>query len=117
MPSRTRRLLPLVLATTATQASIVVPAPLLVEIARDIGGSVSAVGAARSVLAGTAVAVSLPIGPLIDRIGVRPLIEARYVFLCCRHRRPGDGRRGRYRLAGRFGVHRAPEDEDPSMGR
>ena len=34
----------------------------------------SAVGAARSVLAGTAVAVSLAIGPLIDRIGVRPLI-------------------------------------------
>ena len=29
---------------------------------------------ARSVLAGTAVAVSLAIGPLIDRIGVRPLI-------------------------------------------
>jgi len=93
VPSRTRRLLPLVLATTATQASIVVLAPLLVEIARDLGGSVSAVGAARSVLAGTAVAVSLAIGPLIDRIGVRPLIEARYVFLCCRHRRPGDGRR------------------------
>ncbi len=83
MPSRTRRLLPLVLATTAAQASIVVLAPLLVEIARDLGGSVSAVGAARSVLAGTAVAVSLPIGPLIDRIGVRPLIVrgARLAFL------------------------------------
>ncbi|MDQ3644638.1 MAG: MFS transporter [Actinomycetota bacterium] len=74
MPSRARRLLPLVLATTATQASIVVLAPLLVEIARDLGVSVSAVGVARSVLAGTAVAVSLAIGPLIDRIGVRPLI-------------------------------------------
>jgi len=74
VPSRTRRLLPLVLATTATQASIVVLAPLLVEIARDLGVSVSAVGAARSVLAGTAVAVSLAIGPLIDRIGVQPLI-------------------------------------------
>lgn len=74
MPSRFRRLLPLVLATTATQASIVVLAPLLVEIARDLGVSLSAVGLARSVLAGTAVAVSLAIGPLIDRIGVQPLI-------------------------------------------
>lgn len=74
MPSRARRLLPLVLATTATQASIVVLAPLLVEIARDFGVSLSAVGVARSVLAGTAVAVSLAIGPLIDRIGVQPLI-------------------------------------------
>jgi predicted MFS family arabinose efflux permease len=66
--------LPLVLATTATQASIVVLAPLLVEIGRSLGASVSAVGVARSVLAGTAFAGSLAIGPLIDRIGVRPLI-------------------------------------------
>lgn len=72
--SRARRLLPLVLATTATQASIVVLAPLLVEIGHDLGASVSAVGVARSVLAGTAFAGSLAIGPLIDRIGVRPLI-------------------------------------------
>lgn len=72
--SRARRLLPLVLATTATQASIVVLAPLLVEIGRDLGASVSGVGVARSVLAGTAFAGSLAIGPLIDRIGVRPLI-------------------------------------------
>ncbi|MDP9136084.1 MAG: MFS transporter [Actinomycetota bacterium] len=73
-PGRFRRLLPLVLATTATQASIVVLAPLLVEIGRSLGASVSAVGVARSVLAGTAFAGSLAIGPLIDRIGVRPLI-------------------------------------------
>jgi predicted MFS family arabinose efflux permease len=72
--SRFRRLLPLVLATTATQASIVVLAPLLVEIGTSLGASVSAVGVARSVLAGTAFAGSLAIGPLIDRIGVRPLI-------------------------------------------
>jgi predicted MFS family arabinose efflux permease len=72
--SRFRRLLPLVLATTATQASIVVLAPLLVEIGDSLGASVSAVGVARSVLAGTAFAGSLAIGPLIDRIGVRPLI-------------------------------------------
>ena len=73
-PSRTRRLIPLVLATTATQASIVVLAPLVVEIGRDLGASVSAVGLARSVLSGVAVGVSLAIGPLIDRVGVRPLI-------------------------------------------
>ena len=71
---RFRRVLPLALATTATQASIVVLAPLLVEIGHSLGASVSAVGVARSVLAGTAFAASLAIGPLIDRIGVRPLI-------------------------------------------
>jgi predicted MFS family arabinose efflux permease len=74
VPSRFRRVLPLVLATTATQASIVVLAPLLVEIGHSLDASVSAVGIARSVLAGTAFAGSLAIGPLIDRIGVRPLI-------------------------------------------
>jgi len=72
--SRALRLLPLVLATMATQASIVVLAPLIVAIGEDLGASVSAVGIARSVLAGTAFAGSLVIGPLIDRIGVRPLI-------------------------------------------
>jgi predicted MFS family arabinose efflux permease len=73
-PNRFRRLLPLVLATTATQASIVVLAPLIVEIGHSLGASVSAVGVARSVLAATAFAAALAIGPLIDRIGVRPLI-------------------------------------------
>lgn len=73
-PSRARRLLPLVLATTATQASIVVLAPLIVAIGRDLGASVSVVGGARSVLAGAAFLGALAIGPLIDRIGVRPLI-------------------------------------------
>ncbi len=62
------------LATTATQASIVVLAPLLVEIGNSLDASVSAVGLARSVLAGTAFAGSLAFGPMIDRIGVRPLI-------------------------------------------
>jgi MFS transporter, YNFM family, putative membrane transport protein len=63
-----------VLATVATQSSIVVLAPLVVEISRSFDTSVSAIGAARSVLAGVAVAVSLAIGPLIDRVGVRPLL-------------------------------------------
>jgi predicted MFS family arabinose efflux permease len=74
MPSRRRRLLPLVLATTATQASIVVLVPILVEAGRDLGASVSAVGQARTVLALTAVAAALAVGPLIDRLGVRPAI-------------------------------------------
>jgi predicted MFS family arabinose efflux permease len=74
--SRARLLLPLVLATIATQSSIVVLAPIVVEIGRDLGASVSAVGVARSVMAGVAVAVSLAIGPLIDRIGVKPLLVA-----------------------------------------
>lgn len=58
----------------ATQSAIVVLAPLVVEIGRDLGASVSAVGVARSVLAAVAVTASFAIGPLIDRIGVRPLI-------------------------------------------
>ena len=62
------------LATVATQSAIVVLAPLVVEIGRSFDASVSAVGAARSVLAGVAVAVSLAIGPLIDRAGVRPVL-------------------------------------------
>jgi predicted MFS family arabinose efflux permease len=49
-------------------------APLVVEIGADLDASVSAVGLARSVMAATAVAVSLAIGPVIDRVGVRPLI-------------------------------------------
>ena len=61
-------------ATVATQSAIVVLAPLVVEIGRSFDASVSAVGLARSVLAGVAVAVSLAIGPLIDRSGVRPVL-------------------------------------------
>jgi predicted MFS family arabinose efflux permease len=67
-------LVPLVVATVATQSAIVVLAPLVVEIGRSFDASVSAVGLARSVLAGVAVAVSLAIGPLIDRAGVRPVL-------------------------------------------
>ena len=44
-------------------------------IGRDLGASLSAVGLARSVMAATAVLVSLSIGSLIDRIGVAPLIQ------------------------------------------
>jgi predicted MFS family arabinose efflux permease len=58
----------------ATQSSIVVLAPIMVEVGRDLGASISSVGQARTILAGTAVVASLAIGPLIDRLGVRPLI-------------------------------------------
>jgi predicted MFS family arabinose efflux permease len=78
--ARTRAIVPLVFATVATQASIVVLAPLMVEIGRDFDTGLGAVGVARSVLAATAVAVSLGIGPLIDRVGVRPLIIGGALF-------------------------------------
>jgi predicted MFS family arabinose efflux permease len=74
MPGHRRLLLPLVLATLATQASIVVLAPIVVEVADDFGASVSGVGIARSVMAGTAVVGSLALGSLIDRLGVRPIL-------------------------------------------
>ena len=69
-----RPLIPLVLSTIAAQASIVVLVPIVVEVGRDLDASVSAVGQARAVLAVTAVAAALFIGPLIDRLGVRPLL-------------------------------------------
>jgi predicted MFS family arabinose efflux permease len=67
-------LLPLVLATLAAQASIMVLAPIMVEIGAKLGASVSGVGQARTVMAAVAAAASLRIGPLIDRVGVRPVL-------------------------------------------
>ena len=69
-----RPLIPLVLSTIAAQSSIVVLVPIVVEVADDLNTSVSAVGQARAVLAITAVIAALFIGPLIDRLGVRPLL-------------------------------------------
>ena len=74
MTERHRLILPLSLATMATQASIVVLAPLVVEIGHELSASVSAVGQGRSVMAATAVVASLAIGSMIDRLGVRPLL-------------------------------------------
>jgi predicted MFS family arabinose efflux permease len=71
---RARLLLPLVLATIATQASLFTLVPLVVAIGDDFDASVSAVGQARAILSITAVLASLVVGPLIDRIGVRPLV-------------------------------------------
>jgi predicted MFS family arabinose efflux permease len=69
-----RSLIPLVLGTLAAQASIMVLAPIMVEIGRDLDASVSAIGQARTVMAAVAALASLRVGPLIDRIGVRPLL-------------------------------------------
>jgi predicted MFS family arabinose efflux permease len=73
-PSRTRRLLPLVLATMASQALLVVLAPTIVEVAREFGVSVGVIGQARSVLAGASILTSLAIAPFLDRLGIRPLL-------------------------------------------
>jgi YNFM family putative membrane transporter len=69
-----RSLIPLVLATLAAQASIMVLAPIIIEIGRDLDASVSAIGQARTVMAAVAALASLRVGPLIDRVGVRPAI-------------------------------------------
>jgi predicted MFS family arabinose efflux permease len=74
--ARVRRLLPLVLATMTSQALLVVLAPTIVSVGQDFGVSVGVVGQARSVLAGAAIAASLGIAPLLDRLGVRPLLFA-----------------------------------------
>ncbi len=72
--SRARRLLPLVLATMASQAVLVVLAPTIVEVGREFGASVGAVGLARSTLAGAAIVSSLALAPFLDRAGIRPLL-------------------------------------------
>jgi predicted MFS family arabinose efflux permease len=69
-----RSLIPLVLATLAAQASIMVLAPIMVEIGNGLDASVSAIGQARTVMAAVAAVASLRVGPLIDRVGVRPII-------------------------------------------
>lgn len=49
-------------------------APLVVAIGDDLGASVSAVGQARSILAGAGVAGALVVGGAIDRFGLRPVL-------------------------------------------
>lgn len=72
--SRTRRLVPLALATMSSQALLVVLAPTIVEVGREFGASIGAVGQARSTLAGAAIASSLVIAPFLDRLGIRLLL-------------------------------------------
>lgn len=69
-----RRLSALVLATTASQAVLVVLAPLVVAIGEDLDASVSAIGQARSILAAAAVGGALVVGGAIDRFGLRPVL-------------------------------------------
>jgi hypothetical protein len=72
--SRVRALLPLVLATMAAQALLVVLVPTIVEVGREFGASVGTVSQARSVLAGAAIPSSLMMVRLLDRLGVRPFL-------------------------------------------
>jgi predicted MFS family arabinose efflux permease len=65
----------LILATMASQALPVVLAPTIVEVGLEFGTQVGAVGQARSVLAGAAIATSFGIAPFLDRLGVRPLLS------------------------------------------
>lgn len=68
------RLLPLVLATLASQSFLVALSPTLVAIARDLGASVGAVGQARSITAAAAIAASLALAGRIDAVGLPRLI-------------------------------------------
>jgi predicted MFS family arabinose efflux permease len=60
----------------ASQALPVVLAPTIVEVGLEFGVQVGAVGQARSVLAGAAIATSFGIAPFLDRLGVRPLLRS-----------------------------------------
>jgi predicted MFS family arabinose efflux permease len=73
-PLQRARLAPLVFATMASQALLVVLSPTIVAIGRDLGASVGAVGQARSITAGVAIVASVAIGPRIDGLGVPRLL-------------------------------------------
>jgi predicted MFS family arabinose efflux permease len=68
------RLVPLVLATMASQALLVALTPTIVSVGADLGASVGAVGQARSITAVTAIAVSAAIASRVDALGVRRLL-------------------------------------------
>ena len=68
------RLAPLVLATMASQALLVVLGPIMVAVGADLGASVGAIGQARSVTAVVAIAVSVSIANRVDTLGVSRLI-------------------------------------------
>jgi predicted MFS family arabinose efflux permease len=63
-----------VLATIATQSTIVVLSPIVKEVADEFDTSIAAVGQARTVLALCAAIAAFAGSGLIDRLGVRPLI-------------------------------------------
>jgi predicted MFS family arabinose efflux permease len=68
------RLAPLVLATMASQALLVVLGPIMVAVGADLGASIGAIGQARSVTAVVAIAVSASIANRVDSIGVSRLV-------------------------------------------
>lgn len=70
-----RALAPLVLATMASQALLVVLAPTIVAIGADLGASVATVGQARSVTAAVSITVSVAFAAKADALGVRRLIR------------------------------------------
>ena len=74
MTRRFSLLLPLVLATMASQALLVVLSPTIVAIGDDLDASVAAVGQARSITALVAIASSVVITGRIGRIGVPRLL-------------------------------------------
>jgi predicted MFS family arabinose efflux permease len=69
------RLAPLVFATMASQALLVVLSPTIVAIGRDLEASVGATGQARSITAGVAIVASAAITPRIDALGVSRLLR------------------------------------------
>lgn len=77
MPAAAERssLAPLVLATMASQALLVVLGPTLVAIGADLGASVGAVGQARSITAAAAIGASVAITGRVERVGVARLIR------------------------------------------
>ena len=76
MPRRpTQNVAPLVLATMASQALLVVLAPTLVAASRDLGATVGATGQARAVTAVAAIAASLALAAVIDRVQVPALLR------------------------------------------
>src|SRR5690242_3276997 len=74
MRSDRARLAPLMLATMASQALLVVLAPTIVEIGADLDASVSAAGQARSITAAAAIAASAVVASRIDAVGVSRLL-------------------------------------------
>ena len=69
------RLMPLVLATMASQSLLVVLAPTMVATAAELEASEGVVGQARSVTAGVAIAASVVIGSRVQRLGVRAMVR------------------------------------------
>ena len=67
-------LAPLVLATMASQALLVVLSPTIVVIGEDLGAPVGVIGQARSIAAAVAIAASIAMVGRIDALGVRRLI-------------------------------------------